>query len=98
MTFDLFNDNIEPTGTIATKLIFSMPEDATPASGYARRSWSYQYNISLMSKEAYEEALAVSEVKTANNVAGAIFDLSGRRVAKATKGLYIKDGKKFFVK
>ena len=50
-----------------------------------------------MGSDAYKEALAVSEVKTAKTD-GAIYDLSGRRVAKATKGLYIKDGKKFFVK
>ena len=81
-----------------TKLIFSVPEEGTPEDGYARRAWSYQYNISLLGEEAYQEALAVTDVKTASKKTGAIFDLSGRRVAKATKGLYIKDGKKFFVK
>lgn len=29
---------------------------------------------------------------------GDIYDLTGRKVTKATKGLYIKDGKKFFIK
>ena len=29
---------------------------------------------------------------------GVIFDLSGRRVANPTKGIYIKNGKKFIVK
>lgn len=36
-----------------------------------------------------------NNVKTAN---GAVYDLSGRRVSKPVKGLYIKDGKKFVVK
>ena len=98
VSFDIFNEGIDVAGAIATKLIFSVPEDATPEDGYARRAWSYEYNITLMGKEAYEEALAVTDVKTVSKNAGAIFDLSGRRVAKASKGLYIKDGKKFFVK
>ena len=98
VSFDIFNEGVDVTGAIATKLIFSVPEDATPEDGYARRAWSYEYNISLMGKEAYEEALAVTDVKTPSKKSGAIFDLSGRRVVKAAKGLYIKDGKKFFVK
>lgn len=95
--FDILNYTVDAQGTIPTKLIFSVPEDASAQEGYARRAWSYLYNISLMGSDAYKEALAVSEVKTAKTN-GAIYDLSGRRVAKATKGLYIKDGKKFFVK
>ena len=98
VSFDIFNEGVDVTGAIATKLIFSVPEDATPEDGYARRAWSYEYNISLMGKEAYEEALAVTDVKSASKKSGAIYDLSGRRVVKAAKGLYIKDGKKFFVK
>ena len=95
--FDILNYTVDAPGTIPTKLIFSVPEDASAQEGYARRAWSYLYNISLMGSDAYKEALAVSEVKTAKTD-GAIYDLSGRRVVKATKGLYIKDGKKFFVK
>ena len=97
VAFDIFNEAIETTGTIATKLIFSVPEE-NAEDGYARRAWSYEYNISLMGEEAYKEALAVKDLKTVSKKSGAIYDLSGRRVAKATKGLYIKDGKKFFVK
>ena len=97
IAFDIFNEGIDASA-IDTKLIFSVPEEGTPEDGYARRAWSYQYNISLLGEEAYQEALAVTDVKTASKKTGAIFDLSGRRVAKATKGLYIKDGKKFFVK
>ena len=97
VAFDIFNEAVETTGTIETKLIFSVPEEKAE-DGYARRAWSYEYNISLMGEEAYKEALAVKDLKTVSKKSGAIYDLSGRRVAKATKGLYIKDGKKFFVK
>lgn len=95
--FDVFNDNIDLTSTIPTKLIFSVPEENKAEEGYARRAWSYQYNITLMSEQAYNEAMAVTGVKAAKTN-GIIYDLAGRRVAKAVKGLYIKDGKKFFVK
>lgn len=98
VSFDILNDNVDLAGAISTKLIFSVPEEGTPEDGYARRAWNYQYNISLMGEEAYKEALAVTDVKTTSKKTGAIFDLSGRRVAKASKGLYIKDGKKFIVK
>ena len=40
----------------------------------------------------------IDEVKAANNKAPIIYDLSGRRVHKPTKGVYIIDGKKVFVK
>ena len=33
-----------------------------------------------------------------NNANAAIYDLSGRRVEKAVKGIYIQNGKKFIVK
>lgn len=97
VSFDIFNEGIDVTGAIATKLIFSVPEESAE-EGYARRAWSYEYNISLMGKEAYEQALAVTDVKSASKKTGAIFDLSGRRVTNVSKGLYIKDGKKFIVK
>ena len=40
----------------------------------------------------------IDEVKAGNNKAPIIYDLCGRRVHKPTKGVYIIDGKKVFVK
>ena len=94
--FNVYNDKTEVTGTVPAKLIFKKYEDSAE-SGYARRGWSYLYNISLMNKDAYEQAMGVAVMK-AVKADGAIYDLSGRRVLKATKGLYIKDGKKIVIK
>ncbi len=45
------------------------------------------------------EATAIVAVEGAEEIAnGAIYDLSGRRVAKAVKGVYIQNGKKVLVK
>jgi len=95
--FNIYNDKTEVAGTVATKLIFTKFEDSAE-DGYARRGWNYQFNISLMGEEAYKEALGVATLNVAKKNTGAIYDLSGRRVVKAAKGLYIKDGKKFIVK
>ena len=48
--------------------------------------------------DAYKDALGVEDVKTADKGANAIYDLSGRRVVKPAKGLYIQNSKKIFVK
>ena len=40
----------------------------------------------------------INTIAAPANAKAPIFDLSGRRVAKATKGLYIQNGKKFIVK
>ena len=45
-----------------------------------------------------DDVMGVSVLKNDVKADGAIYDLSGRRVAKAAKGLYIKDGKKFVIK
>ena len=98
VAFDIFNDKTEVNGTVPVKLIFKKYEDASQGEGYARRGWNYLLNLSLMNKAAYEEAMGVSVLKNDVKADGAIYDLSGRRVAKAAKGLYIKDGKKFVIK
>jgi flagellar hook-basal body complex protein FliE len=44
------------------------------------------------------ETTGISAVKTAATIEGNCYDLSGRKVAKPTKGLYIVNGKKIVVK
>ena len=55
-------------------------------------------NLTLVTPEDYEVINGVATVKTDLNRKGTIYDLFGRKVTKARKGLYIKDGKKFFIK
>lgn len=94
-TFNLFNSAIETDAAtnIATKIYFIKEEDAEPAAGHVKRYYDYELNINILG----EEAMGVTSVKT-QKADAAIYDLSGRRVAKATKGLYITDGKKILVK
>ena len=97
--FDIYNDNIDINSTIPTKLIINVPEDKAVATGYARRSHSYLYNITLMSVEAYEKwQSGVKDITVEHNNNGIIYDLMGRKVVNVGKGLYIRDGKKFIGK
>ena len=43
-------------------------------------------------------SVGIGKVEAGENNAGAVYDLSGRRVAEPRKGLYIKNGKKYNVK
>ena len=45
-----------------------------------------------------DEASGVSEIISSDNDNAPVYDLSGRRVANPTKGIYIKNGKKYFMK
>lgn len=44
------------------------------------------------------ETTGITATETLNNANAPIFDLSGRRVANPVKGIYVKDGKKIYVK
>lgn len=58
---------------------------------YLWNNWNYVYNVHFVPEEAY---MGITEVSTQPKT-GIIYDLSGRRVTKAGKGLYIIDGKKY---
>ncbi len=45
-----------------------------------------------------DEATAIKSMEQNSTINGAIYDLNGRRVVNPTTGLYIKNGKKYFVK
>lgn len=94
--FTLFNTDIETNAqtNIATKIYFIKDEDAEPAEEHVKRGWDYELNILILG----DDVMGVSVLKNDVKADGAIYDLSGRRVAKAVKGLYIKDGKKIIVK
>jgi len=58
---------------------------------YEFNKWFYLYNVQFVPKEKYD---GISETKVVPEKSNAIFDLSGRRIAKPGKGLYIVNGKK----
>ena len=70
-------------------------KSATTALLFTYGGWYYKFNVSLVSEEYYNNGVADLTVKQPTY---AIYDLSGRRVENLTKGLYIMNGKKFFVK
>ena len=96
VTFTLFNTDIDIDSktNIVTKIYLVKPEDGEPAADHVKRSWDYELNINILG----DEVLGINELQFAAENAGTIYDLSGRKVAKAAKGLYILDGKKLFVK
>ena len=65
---------------------------------FEEEGWCYLYNITFVSEEAYSQYLGVSSMSVDKKNSGVIYDLTGRKVAKAGKGLYIMDGKKFISK
>jgi len=64
---------------------------------FEKDGWRYLFNVNILDPEAYDRAQGISEVNVAPK-ANAIFDLMGRQLTKAGKGLYIMNGKKVLVK
>jgi len=95
-------ENIE--GNFATLNIFNLTGSVKPGEPietficFMNNDWYYTYYLTLMTPEEYDAALGVSTVKAEKKSNGAIYDLTGRKITKPTKGLYIKDNKKFFIK
>lgn len=87
-TLNVFNLNgaVKAGEPIDTKLCFESDE------------WFYTYDVTFITPAEYEDAMGISVLKSDKKFSGAIYDLTGRKVNKAVKGLYIKDGKKFFIK
>ena len=69
--------------TVKTKLAIS------------QSGWYYVYNITFMSEADYA---GIKDIQAVKNNNGVIYDLMGRKVSKPAKGLYIVNGKKYFMK
>lgn len=63
---------------------------------FVYNGWNYCFNATIQGEKTIPDA--IENVATTNQKAGVIYDLSGRRIVKPTKGLYIMDGKKVLVK
>lgn len=77
---------------------FYTPKATTLAANKAYLIHTTTGNVKGLSLIFDGEATGISAVKTETNTNAPIYDLSGRRVVKATKGLYIQGGKKVFLK
>lgn len=71
---------------------------AATGNNAARRSWFD--NLLVYKYPSLAEGPAPVGIKNVKAAAdnGAIYDLTGRRIVKAAKGLYIKNGKKYVIK
>lgn len=56
----------------------------------------YVYYMKMLSEKGYKDG--IETVSTDGQQGGRLFDLSGRQVLKAQRGLYIQQGRKFVVK
>jgi len=82
-----------------SKNIFADGNTVKTKLAVSQSGWYYVYNITLMSEKAYEDYLAgIKDVQVIKSNNGAIYDLMGRKVSKPGKGLYIVNGKKYFMK
>ena len=71
---------------------------AATGNNTARRSWFDNLVVYKYPSQAEGPApVGIKNVKAAADN-GAIYDLTGRRIVKAAKGLYIKNGKKYVIK
>ena len=61
---------------------------------YEFSDWFYLFSVNLIPEESYN---GVTEISMQPNQ-GVIYDLSGRRVERAAKGLYILNGKKYIAR
>ena len=69
--------------------------------GYPNTMWHSKNQVCVGSKEwtiVNDGTAGIDEVKGENGNVKAIYDLTGRKVEVPTKGIYIIDGKKVFVK
>jgi hypothetical protein len=95
-----WNENETKDGSLALKISNSgvqLEEGKSIDTQIAleKNFWRYLFNVSFIDAEAYQ---GVSEVKTTNAKSNVMYDLMGRQLNKAAKGLYIMDGKKILVK
>jgi len=63
----------------------------TPSSGGSAKAFTFSLDFG-------GEATAIDNVTTNTNNSNVVYDLSGRRVMKPTKGVYVIDGKKFLIR
>jgi hypothetical protein len=79
------------------------PEDETPTDGVTNNTWYkaddfHLYYVRALTEEEKTPTGIVRVETYEDGNQGVIYDLSGRRVEKASRGLYIIDGKKVLIK
>lgn len=77
---------------------FANGESVKTKLAVSQSGWYYIYNITLSADGHSGEGDGVRDITIGKKNDGVIYDLMGRKINKPTKGIYILNGKKFFVK
>ena len=77
---------------------FANGESVQTKLAVSQSGWYYIYNITLSADGHSGEGDGVRDITIGKKNDGVIYDLMGRKINKPTKGIYILNGKKFFVK
>ena len=83
LTIANFGGDFTADQTIASRIYF------------IRNGWYYLYNVTFVDQAIYD---GIENVATQAMGKETIYDLAGRKVVTPTKGIYIKNGKKFILK
>jgi hypothetical protein len=99
MYFAIVPNEDGSTGTLTTYGINAIPDDfsAMGAMCFLVEGKRYVYNVRFVSENNYINGIAENP-QISNLKSQTVFDLQGRMVKNAKRGLYIQNGRKFIVK
>ena len=86
------------TGTLTTYAVSAVPDDFSPMGlmCFLVNDKRYVYNVKFQSEKAITDGINPSTRQLVNS--STIYDLQGRKIQKASRGLYIQNGRKYIVK
>lgn len=86
------------TGTLTTYAVSAVPDDfsAMGLMFFLVNDKRYVYNVKFQSEKAITDGINASTRQLVNS--STIYDLQGRKIQKASRGLYIQNGRKYIVK
>ena len=91
---DASNNNIAVMTIANLGTEFSADQTINSRICFMHKGWYYVYNLQFVDPVIYNNISNVAVQKTNST----IYDLTGRKVSKPTKGIYIMNGKKFVQK
>ena len=86
------------TGTLTTYAVSAVADDfsAMGLMCFLVNDKRYVYNVKFQSEKAITDGINASTRQLVNS--STIYDLQGRKIQKASRGLYIQNGRKYIVK
>ena len=96
---ELLGEDPAEEGTPGAAL-YAAIEEAMTALSTAKTKEELEAALAALkaAEEAYKTATGISEITAEDDVNAPVYNLAGQRVAKGTKGIVIKNGKKYMIK